>query len=182
MGKKVKWSWTSALIGAASAAAAAAVIVGRPRDPSFQVTSINLTNFKLNFPVLDAELILAVHVTNPNIVPVEYSSTTMSIIYDGAILGSAYFDAGSQSARSCQLLRLPARMSGLQLAHHGNKFLADVARREMVLHGAVDFHGSARWAWWVHKFKVHVDSRLVVDPVLLDVIDQNNRSQIQHFC
>ncbi|GAB4824688.1 hypothetical protein Ancab_007553 [Ancistrocladus abbreviatus] len=178
---KVKWSWTSALIGAASATAAAAVILGRPKDPTFQLVSVNLTSLKLNLPVLDAELILTVHVTNPNIAPAHYSSATMSIYYDGARLGSAQVDAGSQSARSCRLLRLPARLSGLKLAHHANKFLADVARREMVLDAAVDLDGSARVLWWNHKFKVHVDSRVVVDPVFLDVIDQENKSEMEVF-
>ncbi|GAB2285557.1 hypothetical protein Dimus_020004 [Dionaea muscipula] len=179
MDRKVNWSWPSALIGAGSAAATAVIVVGRPKDPSFQLISISLTNFKLSFPLLDAELILTVHVTNPNIVAVQYSSTTMSIFYDGALLGSALVDAGSQPARSCQILQLPARLSGLELAHHGHKFLADVARREMVLDAAVEFHGWARVAWWVHKFKIHVDSRVVVDPVFFDVIEQENKSQIE---
>ncbi|GMH12175.1 hypothetical protein Nepgr_014016 [Nepenthes gracilis] len=181
MGKKVRWSWTSALIGAATAAATAAVIAGKPKDPSFQLISISLTNMKLKCPVLDAELILTVHVTNPNIAPVHYSSATMSIFYDGGILGAAEIDAGSQSARSCQLLRIPARLSGLQLAHRVNKFMSDVARREMVLDAAVDIDGWARILWFNHRFKIHVDSHVVVDPVFLDVIDQENKSEMELF-
>ncbi|PON48194.1 Late embryogenesis abundant (LEA) hydroxyproline-rich glycoprotein family [Trema orientale] len=128
MGKKVKWSWGSALIGAASAVAATAIIVAKPKNPNFHLISINLTSFKLNFPVLDAELILTVH-----------------------------------------------------LAHHANRFFSDVAKREMVLDAAVDIEGKAKVLWWDHKFKVHVDSHLTVDPVFLDVIDQENSSELEIF-
>ncbi|KAF8016041.1 hypothetical protein BT93_H1560 [Corymbia citriodora subsp. variegata] len=179
MGKKVKWSWTSALIGAGSAAAAAAVFLARPKDPTFDLISINLTSFKLNLPVVDAELLLTVHITNPNVAPVHYSSTTMSILYDGSHLGSAEIVAGSQPARSCQLLRLPARLDGLELAHHSRRLLADVARREMALDAAVDVAGVARVLCWDHRFRVHVDSHVTVDPVFLDVIEQENKSQLE---
>lgn len=179
MVKKVKWSWSSALIGAASTAAATALISAKPKDPTFELISINLTSFKLNLPVLDAELILTVHVSNPNIVPIVYSSTTMSIFYEGSLLGSAQVQAGSQSPRSCQLLRLPARLQGLQLAHHAARFIADVARREMVLDAAVDIAGTAKVLWWDHKFKVHVESRVTVDPVFFEVIDQDIKSETE---
>ncbi|KAF8403313.1 hypothetical protein HHK36_011415 [Tetracentron sinense] len=179
MGKRGNWSWSSALIGVATATATAAIIQGRPKDPTFDLISINFTSFKLNFPVLDAELILTVHVTNPNIVPIEYSSSLMSIFYDGCPLGSATIHAGSQPANSCKLLRLPARLDGLKLAHHATKFLADVARREMMLDAVVDIEGTAKVLWWAHKFKIHVDSHIVVDPVFLDVIDQENRSELE---
>lgn len=178
MGKTVKWSWTSALVGAASATAAAALMMAKPRDPAFHLISINLTSFKFNFPVIDADLILTVHVTNPNIAPIHYSSTAMSIFYDGSYLGSAKIDAGSQAAKSCQVLRLPARLDGMELAHHAGRFLADVTRREMKLDAAVDIEGAAKVLWWNHKFKVHVDSHIVVDPVYLDVIDQENKSEL----
>ncbi|GMY15794.1 late embryogenesis abundant hydroxyproline-rich glycoprotein [Fagus crenata] len=181
MEKKVKWSWSSALIGAASAVAATALISAKPKDPTFDLISISLDSFKLNLPVLDAELILTVHVTNPNIVPIHYSSTTMSIFYDGSLLGSAQVQAGSQSACSCKLLRLPARLDGVQLAHHVTKFVADVARREMVLDAAVEIGGAAKVLWWDHKFKVRVDSRVTVDPVFLDVIDQENNAEMEIF-
>lgn len=181
MGQKVKWSWTSALIGAASAVAATAVIGAKPKDPKFHIVSINLTSFKLNLPVLDAELILTVHVTNPNIAPIHYSSTTMSIFYQGSLLGSADIQAGSQSPRSCQVLRLPARLDGVQLAHHAARFFSDVAKREMVLDAAVDIGGTAKVLWWNHNFKVHVDSHVTVDPIFLDVIDQENRSELELF-
>ncbi|GER33197.1 late embryogenesis abundant protein [Striga asiatica] len=183
MGKEQKkFCWSSALAGAAAAAAAAAAISARPRDPTFHLISIDLTSFKLNFPAVDAEMILTVHVTNPNAAPIHYGDTEMAIFYGGSLLGSAPVQAGSQPPRSCQLLRLPARLSGLQLAHHAKRFLADVGRREMVLESTVDISGAARVMWrWDHRFKVHVESHVVVDPVFLDVIDQENRSKLEIF-
>ncbi|OWM69010.1 hypothetical protein CDL15_Pgr025197 [Punica granatum] len=181
MGRRVKWSWSSALIGVSAGAAAAALSRAKPRDPTFHLISISLTSFKLNLPVLDAEVILTVHVTNPNIVPIHYSSTTMSIFYDGSLLGLAEVAAGHQPPRSCQLLRLPARLDGLELAHHAAKFLADVARREMVFDATVDIEGTAKVLWWEHRFKVHVDSHVTVDPVFLDVIGQENQSELEVF-
>ncbi|XP_058107293.1 uncharacterized protein LOC131250908 [Magnolia sinica] len=173
-----RWSWSSALIGAASAAATAAIIVGKPRDPNFQLISISLTSFKLNLPLLDVELILTVHVTNPNIVPIDYAPSSVSIFYDGSLLGSAELQAGSQPPNSCRLIRLPARLHGVELAHHAAKFLSDVANREMVLDAAVDIHGTAKVMWWAHRFKAHVDSHVIVDPVFLDVIHQENHSEV----
>ncbi|KAL9416510.1 hypothetical protein AB3S75_039664 [Citrus x aurantiifolia] len=181
MGKKVKWSWNSALIGAAAATATAALVTAKPKDPTFQLISINLTSFKLKFPVLDAEVILTVHVVNPNITPIKYSSTTMSIFYEGSLLGSAPVKAGSQAAGSCQLLHIPARLDGLELAHHARKFFADVAKREMLFEAKVDIEGTAKVLWWDHKFKIHVDSHVTVDPVFLDVIDQENKSELEVF-
>ncbi|XP_057781985.1 uncharacterized protein LOC131000213 [Salvia miltiorrhiza] len=181
MGKGKKFSWGSALVGAAAASAASLVLSSRPRDPTFHLISIDITSFKMNFPVLDAETILTVHVTNPNVAPIRYSDTVMSIYYAGALLGSAPVEAGSQPPRSCQLLRLPARLSGLQLAHHAKSFVADVGRREMVLDSTVDISGTAKVLWWNHGFKVHVDSHIVVDPVYLDVIDQENKSKLELF-
>ncbi|KAI9074411.1 hypothetical protein K1719_043605 [Acacia pycnantha] len=181
MGKKVKWSWSSAIIGAASAVAATAIVSAKPKDPTFHLISINFTSLKLNLPVLDAGLALTVHVTNPNIAPIHYSSTSMSIYYQGSLLGSAEVQAGSQPPRSCQLLHLPARLNGLELAHHASRFVADVAKREMVLDAAVDISGTAKVLWWEHKFKVHVDSHVTVDPLFLDVIDQENSSELDVF-
>uniref|UniRef100_A0A7C8YUR8 Water stress and hypersensitive response domain-containing protein n=1 Tax=Opuntia streptacantha TaxID=393608 RepID=A0A7C8YUR8_OPUST len=132
-------------------------------------------------PALDAELILTVHVNNPNIVPIKYDSATMSIFYNGSLLGTARLEAGSQSARSCRLHRLPARLSGLELAHHVNKFLSDVAKREMVLDASADVDGVAKVWWWRHRFRVQVESHVAVDPVFLDVIDQENKSQMDLF-
>ncbi|KAB2015225.1 hypothetical protein Goshw_006410 [Gossypium schwendimanii] len=181
MGKKVKWSWTSAFVGAASATAVATLLSARPKDPTFHLVSIKLTAFKLNLPHVDAELILTVHVTNPNIAPIHYGSTAMSIFYEGTLLGAAQVKAGSQRARSCQVLKLPTRLDGVELAHHAGKFFADVAKREMVLDAKVDIGGKAKVLWWGHRFKVHVDSHITVDPVFLDVIDQENRSQLEIF-
>ncbi|KAK6138202.1 hypothetical protein DH2020_028036 [Rehmannia glutinosa] len=153
----------------------------KPRDPTFHLISIDLTSFKLNFPALDAEMILTVHVTNPNVAPIHYSDTEMNIFYADSLLGSAPVQAGSQPPRSCRLLRLPARLSGLQLAHHAKEFLADMRRREMVLDSTVDIKGAAKVMWWNHRFKVHVDSHVIVDPVFLDVIDQDNKSKLELF-
>ncbi|KHN21157.1 hypothetical protein glysoja_006636 [Glycine soja] len=46
---------------------------------------------------------------------------------------------------------------------------------------AVDIAGTARVMWWDHNFKVHVDSHVTVDPVFLDVIDQENTSELEVF-
>lgn len=179
MVKKRHWNWTSFFIGAASATAASALVVARPKDPTFNLVSVDLTSFKLNFPVVEAELLLTVHARNPNITPAHYSSTTMSIFYDGSLLGSADISAGSQPPNSCQVLRFPARLGGTELASRAGRFFADVAKREMVLDASVDVSGTARLLWWSHRFKVHVDGRATVDPILLDVIDQEIRSEMQ---
>ncbi|RAL38256.1 unnamed protein product [Cuscuta campestris] len=178
-GQAKRWSWSSAFIGAAAATATAALLASKPRDPSFHLVSIDLTSLKLNFPVVDADVILTVHVSNPNIAPIEYSPTELSIFYSGSHLGSARVDAGSQPPRSCQLLRLPARLKGKALAKHSKKFVADVARREMDLDAAVDIVGAAKVLWRDQRFRVHVDSRVKVDPVLLDIVDQENRSKLE---
>ncbi|KAK6936237.1 hypothetical protein RJ641_033267 [Dillenia turbinata] len=103
----------------------------------------------------------------------------MSICYDGSRLGSALVHSWSQPARSCHLLKLPARLDAIELAHHGKKFLADVKRREMELDAAVDIAGVAKLLWLNHRFKLRVDSYIVVDPVFLDVVDQENKAQLQ---
>ncbi|PIA28205.1 hypothetical protein AQUCO_07200091v1 [Aquilegia coerulea] len=179
MGKKVKWSWSSALIGAATATATTAFIFGRPKDPSFHLLNIKPTSVKLNLPVLHTDLILTVHVTNPNIVPIQYSSSSMSIFYHGSLLGTAKVEAGSQPAMSCRMLKLPARLDGLKLTHQ--RLFSDVKRREMVLDAVVDIEGIAKVLWWAHKFNVHVDSRLIVDPLFLDVIEQESKSILKFF-
>lgn len=175
----MKWSWGSALAGAACATATLTALWARPKNPTFHLISISLSSFRLNLPVLDLELILTVHVTNPNPVAVQYQPALISISYGGSHLGSARLDAGSQSANSCQILQLSARLDGLQMAHHAKPLLADVARRQMALDSAVDIVGSAHVWWWAHRFSVHVDSRVVVDPVFLDVVEQDNQSETQ---
>ncbi|KAI3738598.1 hypothetical protein L2E82_28635 [Cichorium intybus] len=177
----VNWSWTSALIGAATATATAALLSAKPKDPTFHLVSINITSFKLSLPLVDAEVVLTVHVTNPNAVPIHYSSTEMSIFYAGSLLGTAKVSAGSQPPNSCQLLHLPARLSSMELAHHAVQVLADVGRREMVLDATVVIEGVARVVWWGHRFKVHVESHVTVDPVYLDVVDQENKSDLELF-
>ncbi|XP_047322405.1 uncharacterized protein LOC124926254 [Impatiens glandulifera] len=179
--REVKWSWLSAFVGAASATAATAIILGKPKDPDFELVSIDFKSFNLNLPHLDADVILTVHVNNPNIVPIRHSSAEMSISYAGSFLGAAMIDAGSQPPRSCRLLKLPAKLSGLELAHQAARFIGDVRKREMVLEAGVDLEGYARVLWWDHKFKVRVDSLITVDPLFLDVIEQENKSKMQIF-
>ncbi|KAK7404848.1 hypothetical protein VNO78_05854 [Psophocarpus tetragonolobus] len=183
MERKVKWrwSWSSALIGAASAVAATALVSAKPKDPTFHLISVSFTSLKLNLPLLDAEVLLTVHVTNPNITPIHYSSTSMSIFYHGSLLGSAQVLAGSQPPRSCQLLRLPARLHSLPLAHHASSFLHDVARRQMVIHAAVHISGTARLFFFDHCFQVHVHCHVTVDPIFLDILHQDNSSHLQVF-
>lgn len=195
MGKKVKWSWTSALAGATAAIAATTIISAKPKLPKFRLISLTALQLKLThlpnsakgqlgevkFPRLEADLILTIHVTNPNILPVRYSATSLSIYYDGSLLGSAQVPAGFQPPNSCQLLRLPARLDGLDLAQHAKQFISDVAKRRMILDAEVDICGWAKAILWDQKFKVHVDSHIVVDPLLLDVIDQENKSRMELF-
>ncbi|CAA6667595.1 unnamed protein product [Spirodela intermedia] len=144
------WSWASAAVGAAAATAIAAVIHGRPRDPTFHLISIELSSFKLNLPLLDVELVLTVHVL-----------------------------PGALDPSSCRVLRLPARLPGLELAHHAKALLAAAVRREMTLRATVDIVGTARVLFWVHPFSVHVESHVVVDPIHLDVIEEESRSETQ---
>ncbi|KAK4772505.1 hypothetical protein SAY86_014280 [Trapa natans] len=179
MDKRVKWSWTSALVGAASVVAATAVIIAKPKDPVIDLISVDLTSFMVKFPSVEANLLLTVHARNPNFAPAHYSPTTVSIFYDGSLLGSADIAAGSQPPWSCQVLRLPARLDGVKLAHHAGRFFSDVARREMVFDAAVDLAGDAQVMWWHRKFKIHVDSRVTMDPIILDVVDQENKSQLE---
>ncbi|KAK9156780.1 hypothetical protein Scep_003354 [Stephania cephalantha] len=182
MGKTDKWSWSSAIIGAATATAAAALVLGRPRNPTFRLVSIKPTSLNLDKRVVHLDLILTVHVTNPNVVPIQYSSSSMSIFYQGTLLGTARVDEGAQAAASCQFLRLPARLDAARLGPHLNRFVADVAKREMEIDAVVDLGGTAKVLRWGRKrFKVHVDSHLTVDPVFLDVLDQENRSDLVLF-
>ncbi|KAK8661196.1 hypothetical protein V6N13_052094 [Hibiscus sabdariffa] len=103
----------------------------------------------------------------------------MSIFYDGSFLGSAQVKAGSQPPRSCRVLELPAQLDGVELAHHAGRFFADVARREMALDAKVEISGTAKVLWWENGFKVHVDCHVTVDPIFLDVIDQENNSELE---
>jgi hypothetical protein len=67
------------------------------------------------------------------------------------------------------------------MANHSVKFFSDVAKREMVLDAKVDIGGTARLLWWGHRFNVHVDSHITVDPLFLDIIDQENKSRLDVF-
>ncbi|KAL6662003.1 hypothetical protein ACP70R_001387 [Stipagrostis hirtigluma subsp. patula] len=177
-----RWSWGSALAGAATTVAAAAVALCRPRDPRFELISIGLSTFHFRPPAaLDIGLTLTVHATNPNVVPVRYGASTVSILYGGAHLGTARLDAGEQPATSCRLLHLPARLDGVELAHHARAILSDVARRHMELDAAVQITGEAAVLLWSRRFSVRIDSHIVVDPVFLEVIEQDNRSEMQLY-
>ena len=174
------WSWGSALAGAATTAAAAGVLVCRPRDPSFELISISLSTFHFRPPAaLDIGLTLTVHATNPNVVPVRYGASTVSISYGGACLGTALLDAGGQPATSCRLLHLPARLDAMEMAHNAGAILADVARRKMELDAVVEIVGEATVLLWPRRFSVRIDSHIVVDPVFLEVVEQDNRSEMQ---
>ncbi|KAL2528490.1 Late embryogenesis abundant (LEA) hydroxyproline-rich glycoprotein family [Forsythia ovata] len=115
------------MVGAVAATATTVILSAKLCDPTFYFISIDLTSFKFNFPLLDTEMILTVHVTNPNVVSIQYSSTKMFIYYAGSLLDSTPVMASSQPPRSCQLLRLSVRLSGLRLAHHATRFLAYAA-------------------------------------------------------
>ena len=69
----------------------------RPRDPIFEVVSIDISGFKLNwatesmipYAVVDVALTLKIKVINPNVTPIQYTSTTMDIFYRGTLMGQA---------------------------------------------------------------------------------------------
>uniref|UniRef100_A0ACD5ZP08 Uncharacterized protein n=1 Tax=Avena sativa TaxID=4498 RepID=A0ACD5ZP08_AVESA len=152
----------------------------RPRDPSFELISISLSTFHFRPPAaLDIGLTLTVHATNPNVVPVRYDASTVSILYGGACLGTARLDAGGQPATSCRLLHLPARLDAMEMAHHARAILADTARRHMELDAQLEIVGEAAVLLWSRRFSVRIDSHIVVDPVFLEVVEQENRSEME---
>lgn len=174
-----EWSWPSALAGAAVTATAAALLVAAPRDPSFQVISISFTSFNLQFPLLDAELVLTVHVCNPNLVPISLGPSFVSLLYDGAVLGTAKIEPGHQSARSCRVVGLRARLDSVELGDHAIRFLADVARRKMALDATVEMVGTAKVMGWTRRFKVKANyGRVEVDPVFLGAIEEKNHLRL----
>ncbi len=69
----------------------------RPRDPVFEVQSITLSGFNVRFTtestipmaVVDVSLTLFIKVINPNVTPIQFSSTVMDIYYKGTLLGQA---------------------------------------------------------------------------------------------
>jgi hypothetical protein len=86
----------------------------RPRDPVFEVQSITLSGFNVRFTtesalpmaVVDVSLTLFIKVINPNVTPIQFSSTVMDIYYKGTLLGQA------QVCLSC-LLALSFRVETL---------------------------------------------------------------------
>lgn len=159
----------------------------RPRDPVFEVLSIDLKGFKLRFntdslnpvAVIDVELSISVKVTNPNVAPIEYSSATMCIYYRDSLIGQAQVPAGNQGANSSEILELPAKMDGLEVKHHLKDLAKDVTKREMCLKSVVNIKGVAKVWKWGHKFEVDVESQIKVDPIFMDLIDQENKAHLQ---
>ncbi len=68
-----------------------------PREPRFEVTDVHLKGFKLNWetdsvvPIVavDIDLTISIKVTNPNVVPIEYTSTIVNLLYRGTSIGEA---------------------------------------------------------------------------------------------
>uniref|UniRef100_A0A0D6R2Z7 Water stress and hypersensitive response domain-containing protein n=1 Tax=Araucaria cunninghamii TaxID=56994 RepID=A0A0D6R2Z7_ARACU len=174
-------------LGLAVGGAGALLFRIRPREPVFEVICINLKGLKLRvstesllpLAVIDLEVIISIKVTNPNVAPIEYKSTVMDIYYRGSLLGQAQVPAGSQGANSSEILEVPAKMDGLEATQHLKDLAKDVAKREMTIRAVVTIEGSA-WMWkWGHRFAVRVDSEIKVDPILLDVIEQENKVHLE---
>lgn len=101
----------------------------RPRDPVFEVQAITLSGFNLRFctdsplllAVVDVSLTLFIKVINPNVTPIQFSSTIMDIYYKGNLLGQAQVCVCFVSfrcycyCRCCFCLRL-ARLIGFGAA------------------------------------------------------------------
>lgn len=159
----------------------------RPRDPIFEVVSIAFKGFKFRFctdsplllAVIDAELVLSIKVTNPNILPIEYTSTVMDIFYHGDLLGQAKVEEGSQDANSQEVLEVPAKLDGLEMTNHLKDLISDIRKREMTLHSVVTIKGNARLWKWTHRFEVLVKSNIKVDPIFLDVLEQENNVHME---
>ncbi len=68
-----------------------------PREPRFEVTDVHLKGFKLNWetdsvvPIVavDIDLTISIKVTNPNVVPIVYTSTIVNLLYRGTSIGEA---------------------------------------------------------------------------------------------
>jgi LEA14-like dessication related protein len=158
----------------------------RPRDPVFEVQSITLSGFNVRFTtesalpmaVVDVSLTLFIKVINPNVTPIQFSSTVMDIYYKGTLLGQAQVDSGSQEAKSEQVMEVPAKLDGLKMTNHLKDLFADVTKREMTLNSVVTISGCAVVWKWKHNFEVHVNSDIKVDPVFLQILDQENRVEL----
>lgn len=167
----------------ACGATGAALYKYRPRDPVFEVLNIELKGFNIHFKnllaVVDTQLVISIKVTNPNVAPIEYTSTTMDIYYRGELLGEATVEAGSQGATSAEVIEVPAKLDGLEMTKNLKELLGDVRKREMCMKSVVTIKGHARLWKWTHKFEVHVESNIKVDPIYMDVIDQENKVNME---
>ncbi|KAG6384174.1 hypothetical protein SASPL_156029 [Salvia splendens] len=117
----------------------------------------------------------------PNVAPIRYSDTVMSIPLrrraprlgsrGGRLAAAALVPAAAASGAA---QRPPARPTCQEL--RGRRGAPGDAAG---LH--VDIAGTAKVLWWNHGFRVHVDSHVIVDPVYLDVIGQENKSKLELF-
>eukprot|EP00850_Spirogloea_muscicola_P000397 SM000001S04799 [mRNA] locus=s1:2202731:2203664:- [translate_table: standard] len=183
-------SGTAAKAGGLLALAGGAVVglwYARPRDPLFEVVDVALRGFSMRWctdsplilAVVDVELTLAIRVVNRNVVPITYADTTMDIFYRGQLLGQAQVPSGGQGARSEHVMELPCKLDGLEISSHMLALLSDVAARKMTIHSLVTISGEARLLFLRHTFKIYVDSDLDIDPVMLNVLDQENRVSLE---
>lgn len=63
-------------------------------------------------------------------------------------------EAGSQGARSDQVIEIPAKLDGLKITEHVTELFQDVAKREMVMSAVVTIAGDAI-VWKIrHHFEV----------------------------
>nr|ABR17564.1 unknown [Picea sitchensis] len=165
----------------------AALYAIRPKDPVFEVLSIHVKGVKLNLNTdtliplafLDVELSISIKITNPNLMPIEHKSTVMCIYYKGSLLGQAQVPEGGQGGNCSKVLEVPTKIDGVEVTQHIKDLVKDVSRREMDLKSVVNIKGSA-WLWKLgHKFEVVVESEIKVDPISLDVIQQENRVHLE---
>eukprot|EP00850_Spirogloea_muscicola_P012909 SM000085S23259 [mRNA] locus=s85:367464:368379:+ [translate_table: standard] len=183
-------SGTAATAGgllALAGGAAAGLWYARPRDPVFEVVDVALRGFSMRWctdsplilAVVDVELTLAIRVGNRNVVPITYADTTMDIFYRGQLLGQAQVPSGGQGARSERVMELPCKLDGLEISSHMLALISDVAARKMTIHSLVTISGEAHLLFLRHTFKIYVDSDLDIDPVMLNVLDQENRVNLE---
>lgn len=158
-----------------------------PREPRFEVTDVHLKGFKLNWetdsvvPIVavDIDLTISIQVTNPNVVPIEYTSTIVNLLYRGTSIGEAMVDAGKQASQSEETIIVPAKLNGLELTTHVLQLLSDIAKREMVLNSVVTISGYVKVWKLYHDFEVHVQCEIKVDPLFLHVTEQDIQVQME---